>query len=209
MGFKVFYNNFGSNTDYYYIMKLTDQQIVDQLKNGETAVFKYLYADFEKISGFVTQNSGKEEDAKDFFHETLIVFYEKITNGEFELKSKLSTYLYSVCKNLWLYHLRSNKPVVYNALNIEDKNDFFEEIAVDGHENVSEKEEIMNLVAEKLENLEEPCHSILMLFYYKKLDYKTIAQKLNYKTEKVVKNQKYRCLQKLKESLSEEIYNMY
>ncbi len=189
-------------------MKLTDQQIVDQLKNGETKVFKFLYADFEKITGFVIQNSGKEEDAKDFFHETLIVFYEKITNGEFELKSKLTTYLYSVCKNLWLYHLRSNKPMVYK-LDKEDKNENWENNLVDELENTNEKEKILNSIVEKIDALEEPCHSILLMFYFKKLDYKTIARKLNYKTEKVVKNQKYRCLQKLKESLSEELIEMY
>ncbi|MFC2137112.1 RNA polymerase sigma factor [Bacteroidota bacterium] len=191
------------------MIKLTDQQIVDQLKNGDTKAFKALYADFEKITNFVTQNSGKEEDAKDFFHETLIVFYEKIINDEFELKSKLSTYLYSVCKNLWLYHLRSNKPMIYNSINKENASENWEEQLVNVEDNSEEKEEILNSIIQKIDELKEPCYSILMMFYFKKLDYKTIAQKLNYKSEKVVKNQKYRCIQKLKESLSEQLLEMY
>ena len=191
------------------MVKLTERQIVDQLKNGNTKAFKALYADFEKITSFVTQNSGKDEDAKDFFHETLIVLYEKIKNNEFELKSKLSTYLYSVCKNLWLYHLRSNKPMIYNSINKEGKNENWENNLVDEIENSTGKEEILNSIMEKIDELQEPCYSILMMFYFNKLDYKTIAKKPDYKTEKVVKNQKYRCLQKLKESLSEQIIEMY
>ena len=139
------------------MIKLTDQQIVDQLKNGDTKAFKALYADFEKITSFVTQNSGKEEDAKDFFHETLIVFYEKIKNDEFELKSKLSTYLYSVCKNLWLYNLRSNKPMIYNSINKEDKSENWEDNLIDEMSNSTEKEEILNAIMEKIDELPEPC----------------------------------------------------
>lgn len=121
--------------------KLSDQHIVDQLKSGDTAVFKVLYNDFDLITSFVRKNSGNEEDARDIFHEALIVFYEKILKDEFELKSKLSTYLFSVCRNLWLYYLRDNKPLIYNAIQPETKEIIQNEEGFDVEQEHLEKEE--------------------------------------------------------------------
>lgn len=191
------------------MIKYTDQEIVDQLKRGNTRVFKALYADFKKVTGFITQNSGSEEDAKDFFHEALIVLYEKIINNDFELKSKLSTYLFSICKNLWLYHLRDKKPIIFNNINKTENDLSLAENPIEKQEDIIQQNEKIALIMKKIDELKEPCYSILMLFYFKKMDYKAIAQKLNYKTEKVVKNQKYRCLQKIKESLPDTILDMY
>ena len=36
------------------MIKLTDQEIVDQLLNGNTNVLKVLYNDFAKITSFIT-----------------------------------------------------------------------------------------------------------------------------------------------------------
>ncbi len=190
------------------MVKFTGQEIVDQLKNGNTNVLKVIYDDFNKITKFITQNSGGEEDAKDFFHEALIILYEKIVNNEFELKSKLSTYLYSVCRNLWLYHLRDNKPMMFN--NIRESND-----EIDIYQNAFEDDDQpeineykMNIIMQKISELKEPCYSILMMFYFKKMSFKLIAEKLNYKTEKVVKNQKYRCIQKIKNELPKNFFSI-
>lgn len=191
------------------MLKLSDEKIVDQLKIGNTCAFKVLYDDFEKITGFIRQNSGSEDDAREIFHESLIILYEKITKNEFKLKSKLSTYLYSVCKNLWLYHLREKKPQAFETLN---RNNEFNQVVEDiAHENDHEKdtEEKLEMIVQKLNKLKEPCYSILMMFYFKKMSYQLIAKELNYKTEKVVKNQKYRCLQKFRELLPENFTDKY
>ena len=42
-------------------------------------------------------NNGNEDDAKDIFQESIIVLYEKVKAGKFELSSKLKTFIYSVC----------------------------------------------------------------------------------------------------------------
>ena len=62
------------------MIKLTDQEIIDQLLKGNTNVFKVLYNDFYKITSFIIQNSGGEEEAKDIFHEALIILYQNIVN---------------------------------------------------------------------------------------------------------------------------------
>lgn len=61
---------------------------------------------------------------------------------------------------------------------------------------------------DRINQLKEPCYSILMMFYFKKMSFNAIARVMNYKTEKVVKNQKYRCIQQLKDSLPADFYDL-
>ena len=183
--------------------KLSDLEIIEHLKSGQTDAFKVFYHDFNKITGFIKQNNGGEEEARDIFHEALIILYEKIIGNEFVLESKLSTYLYSVCKNLWLMQLRKTKSVVVNSF---DNEEYYSNLIDDSYmqnEETKEIEEKLEIVEGKLDDLGEPCLSILTMFYFRRMSYRLIANKLKYKTEKVVKNQKYRCIQKLKESLPE------
>jgi RNA polymerase sigma factor (sigma-70 family) len=49
----------------------------------------------------VFQNGGTAEDACDIFQDSLIIILEKIDEGNFVLKCKFKTFLYSVCENLW------------------------------------------------------------------------------------------------------------
>ena len=54
---------------------------------------------------FILNNNGNEDDAKDVYQEGIIVLYNKIKGGDFELSSKLKTYIYSVCRRIWLKKL--------------------------------------------------------------------------------------------------------
>lgn len=49
--------------------------------------------------------------------------------------------------------------------------------------------------------LGQKCKELLELFYFKKLSMKDISKKLGFASEKVAKNQKYRCIEKAKENL--------
>jgi len=50
------------------------------------------------ILQLIINNNGDEDDAKDIYQEAIIVLYNKIKSGKFELSSKLKTYIYSVCR---------------------------------------------------------------------------------------------------------------
>ena len=53
----------------------------------------------------VLKNNGTEEEAQDIYQDALIVFWEKVVKDELTLTAKISTYLYSICYNLWLKEL--------------------------------------------------------------------------------------------------------
>jgi len=63
---------------------------------------------FPVILRMVQQNNGSDDDAKDLFQEAMIILYEKVQQGDFDLYSKLKTFLYAVCRRLWQKKLQGN-----------------------------------------------------------------------------------------------------
>ena len=88
---------------------MKDDQIIEQLKLGNHTVFKHLYNHYGIVENYILKNSGNKEDAKDIFQNALIIFYKKAISSEFELTSKISTYIFAIAQNLWLKKLRDNK----------------------------------------------------------------------------------------------------
>ena len=148
------------------------------------------------ILQFVKLNNGNEDDAKDLYQESMLDFLEKVSNEKFTLTCKLRTFIYSVCRNKWLYILRERPQFV-------DIEDFIviEKSLPDNREEEREfpnGEQIRNAIA----SLGEPCKSLLIGFYYERLNMEQLALKLNYKTSNVVKQQKFRCKDRLKQACS-------
>jgi len=90
---------------------MTDQEIIHQLKKGNEACLKQLYQHLGMIKGLVLKNNGNEEDALDIFQEAVIVFYKNVMSGGFELKGKISSYLYEVSRRLWLNQLNRRRKI--------------------------------------------------------------------------------------------------
>ena len=57
----------------------------------------------------VITNSGTEEEARDVYQDALVVFWQKARSGNLVLTSKMSTYIYSICQNLWRKELDRKK----------------------------------------------------------------------------------------------------
>lgn len=172
-----------------------DQDLIDAIAQGLPEALTAVYEDhFPLILNYILRNSGSEEDAKDTFQEGVIVLYDKIVEGDFILTSRLQTYLYSVCRFIWLKKL-SNRDRREVSLNEElgDNliyNDDIEE---------SEKKEIQFLLMdEALSLLGEPCKTIIKDFYIRDLSMQDISEKFGYTNANNAKNQKYKCLQRLK-----------
>lgn len=82
--------------------EFSDSEIVDCLRRRESHVVHYLSDKYMPlIRLMIFHNGGSAEDAKDIFQDGLIILLEKIDEGNFVLKCKFKTYLYSVCENLW------------------------------------------------------------------------------------------------------------
>jgi RNA polymerase sigma factor (sigma-70 family) len=167
---------------------MTDTEIIIHFKNNNyLKAVNGLQKSYTPIYKFVIANNGQKQDAEDVFQDALVILYNKTTDPNFKLTSALQTYLVAIAKNLWFSALRKKKPITNKEIT-----DVEEEQVVDETQNYTLAQEAFLLLGDK-------CKELLQLFYFNKLDYKTIATTLNFGDEKTAKNQKYRCLQKAKE----------
>lgn len=145
------------------------------------------------ILQLIVSNSGDEDDAKDIFQEAIIVLYNKVKSGNFELNSKLKTFIYSVCRRLWLKRLNQQK---HNGGNVKDFEDYIP--IEDNLEEHDEQDRKFKVMEKALGKLGEPCRTIIEDFYMKNKSMQDICDKFGYTNTDNAKNQKYKCLQRLK-----------
>ena len=176
-------------------VKKEDNLIIKKILKGDESILEQLYLDhYPLILNFIIKNSGNEEEAKDIFQESILVFYNKVKEKKLFLTCSISTYIYSVARHLWLNELKSKSR---NQLNIEELETYIV-IDEDEKKEIKKKEDNLKLMNDSLERLGDPCKSILYDFYIAKLRMEEIAQKMQYTNAANAKNQKYKCLQRLK-----------
>ncbi len=172
----------------------TDREVVlGILNNSDEALNKLYVGYFPMILQFILNNNGDEDDAKDVYQEAIIVLYNKIKSGDFELSSKLKTYIYSVCRRIWLKKLSKESKKAVNVADFED---------IEAVETDMEVHEEKDLQFEKMQSaldlLGEPCKTIIQDFYIHNLSMQDISEKFGYTNTDNAKTQKYKCLQRLK-----------
>lgn len=171
-----------------------DSEVIIGVLNGSKDILNQLYtAYFPMVLQLVMTNSGDEDDAKDVFQESVIVLYNKIKSGNFELSSKLKTFIYSVARRLWLKRLSQKSR---NSGNIKDFEDVLPvEQDIDQHEI---KDNQFKQMEQALGTLGEPCKTIIEDFYLNNSSMQDICEKFGYTNSDNAKTQKYKCLQRLK-----------
>lgn len=171
-----------------------DQQLLLKgLARNDRKAIETIYKDnFNLIQSLVVNNNGSTEDARDIFQEAMIVLYQKVTSGTFELNCQLQTFVYSVCRRLWLKRLMQQSKYSLH----ENTDDL---VVVDTEMEDHEKRDGEFLMMEKaMGTLGEPCRSLLEAFYLQKKNMQEIAGSFGYTNAENAKTQKYKCLIRLK-----------
>lgn len=174
----------------------TDAEFIEGIKNSDAKALTGLYKKFFKIVlRHVIANSGTEQEAKDIYQESILVLYYAARKDSFQLNCQLQTYIFSVAKRLWLKQIRNNGRTV----SLEKVTSQVQEEDVQAEiEEYEQKEKELGAMTTGLERLGEPCKTLLTDFYYKKMGMEDIAEKFGYTNADNAKNQKYKCLQRLK-----------
>lgn len=171
---------------------MKDQDILIELKSGRESAFRAVYREhFGMVRHLVVKNSGSDDDAGDIFQEGVIVLFEQVRKPDFRLTSSLKTYLYSICRNLWLKRLR--------AKGRDKLVDFEQPITlpeVDAEPDPTEHQ--LAILRKCLTQLGDACKAILERYYYLNRSMEEIAAELGYTNADTAKTQKYKCMQKLK-----------
>ena len=180
----------------------SEKALLHGLARNDKKAIETIYKDnYNLVQALVVNNSGTSEDAKDIFQEAMIVLYEKVQSGTFELNCQIKTFVYSVSRRLWLKRL-----MLQNRFSLSDGHE--DSVAVDEEMEEHEKRNTEFLMMEKAMNgLGEPCKSLLEAFYLQKKSMQEIAGSFGYTNSENAKNQKYKCLMRLKKLFFSEYKN--
>ncbi|MEJ7768560.1 MAG: sigma-70 family RNA polymerase sigma factor [Chitinophagaceae bacterium] len=162
-------------------------------RNDKKAVETIYKQSYNMVQSMIINNNGTADDARDIFQESMIVLFENAKSGSFELNCLIKTYLYSVARRLWLKRLQYLKKFG------GDVDTIAETVAVEEEIEAHEQRDIDFQVMEKaMMNLGEPCKSLLEAYYMQKKNMTDIAGSFGYTNADNAKNQKYKCLLRLK-----------
>ncbi|MDN5210826.1 sigma-70 family RNA polymerase sigma factor [Fulvivirgaceae bacterium BMA12] len=186
-------------------MKSTDQTIVEDIRQGgnEGLIEIYKLYRSEFFSWSQRQFSLDDAASADLFQDTIISLRKNIVKGKLtHLSSSLKTYLFAIGKHLALSRLRRDSKTVLSddLLKLQLSEDFITDAPLKNREK-------KKYISQILQELGEPCYSILRLYYYENFSMESIARYLDYKNENVVKSQKLRCIKTLKERVSDHKVN--
>jgi len=134
-----------------------------------------------------------EKEAQSLFVDALIVLKDKLDQGKLEHKRFLKSYLIGIMKNLWREKRRKNQKLRCAEQSVKDS------LQIEADTCLFESADLINL-GPILNRLCSKHRRILELFYVDGCSLKEIAIELGYGSAGVVKNLKFRALNKCRVS---------
>jgi len=178
----------------YTFRNLSQAELLEGIKRNDADLLGWIYLEqYPKVERYVLSNSGTSQEAKDLFQEAFVVLLKNIKETRFKPESSdaLHGYLYRIAKNKWIDFLRSSRHKKMFPM------DSVPEVAEDEPD---EKESLLRKVEASFSVLGANCKELLTRFYYGKQSMAEIADAFNW-TEATARNNKYRCVQQLRNSV--------
>lgn len=174
--------------------ELNEQALLQGLATNDRESVETLYRQhYKMVQALIINNQGTADDARDIFQEAMVVLYEKARSGSFELNCQIKTYMYSVARRLWLKRLQQSQKFVQDVSSVEETVPVEDEVEAQEQRNTE-----YQMMEKAMLHLGEPCRSLLEAFYLQKKTMTEIAGNFGYTNADNAKNQKYKCLMRLK-----------
>ena len=172
----------------------SEKELIEAIRLNDNQALGVIYKmHFGMVEHFIVANNGTDDDAKDIYQEAIIAFYEKVRLGRLELNCQIKTYLYSICRRLWLKKLTEKRKQAGRIQDFEKYIDVEDELPA-----IEESERQFARMATALGQLGEPCKTLLEDYYLRAITMDELTEKFGYTNTDNTKNQKYKCLQRLK-----------
>ncbi|WP_158856034.1 RNA polymerase sigma factor [Lunatibacter salilacus] len=178
----------------YIFKKYSQAEIIAGVRENDSEVLRWLYkSQYPKVEQYVTANRGDSDQAKDIFQEAFVAVWKKLKSEDFipQNGTAVTGFLYQIAKNKWLDKLNSTKHK--NTVPLETYHEVKEE------ENEDREFKFKHIEA-SFKKLGGNCKELLTRFYFEKQSMAKIAQAFDW-TEATARNNKYRCIQRLRENL--------
>jgi RNA polymerase sigma factor (sigma-70 family) len=179
-----------------------DAEILAALQGNEGDRMRALQHFFQNprlvqwVLRYVRQQGGSEEEGRDVFEESFIVFERQLRNGHFRGESTLETWFHGIARWQWLVHCRKKRPTSE-----------VEQVQLPSQQPSPEKMIIMEerrvILERLLVQVGERCQRLLGFF---QLDYsmKEIKEKMGYSSDQVAANEVHSCRGKLKKLIEQQ-----
>ena len=176
----------------------TNSDLIKGIRNHDSSILRHVYeVHYPIIEAYITNNQGSREQARDIFQDAMIIIYNRISSDELELSCKFGTYLYAVCKNIWMQErkkfLQRAEKLRHQPLEVHDPGPADDPLL---------QNHLTDLFNKHFENLSKDCQKILSM-YFNNFSVEDIRAAMNYKDLHHTADRKYRC----KKSLINRIVN--
>ncbi|MCI5080047.1 MAG: sigma-70 family RNA polymerase sigma factor [Saprospiraceae bacterium] len=159
-------------------------------KTNREAAFLQLYRQvYPQVETMILRLGGQTEDAKDIFQDALIVFYEKSVQQQLQQIQSPAYYLKGIAKNLWFQKCKQTT-LPTSPLS--------EELAIPADFYTADKP--TQKLSRYLEVAGKKCMELLKAFYYHQQSLRSIAEQLGYQNTRSATVQKYKCLEKIRQT---------
>ncbi|MBK6875172.1 MAG: RNA polymerase sigma factor [Ignavibacteria bacterium] len=189
------------------------KRISENIKNGDTAGFSDIVREFSgKAFALTLRILGNKEDAEDSLQEAFMRLYRAIVSGQFEERSKLSTYFYTIVYNTAVDHYKKIKAKRFSIISIDVEGDNYEEgddlnksydeshhsTGSSYSDKATGENEVSRIIGSYITSLPEQYSVILTMFYINDLSHEEISNILKLPIG-TVKNRIFRAKSKLRE----------
>lgn len=167
-----------------------DLDIINAIRGGQdqkalNVLYKSLLPKIKRIIGLHTE---AEEEAKDLFHDALLIFYKQVLSNKYDEHFEIDGYIYSVAKNLWINKLKRRQKIEVVDPHLMPENEIYEasdETIID-----SEKKAVINKL---FSMLDKKCNRLLTYTIYQDLSYEDIVLRMGFSSENAARTAHFRC----------------
>lgn len=168
----------------------TDSQILEGIRNSDGKVVDFIYRSYYgRVESFLLGKGGNPEHIRDVFQEAMYIIHRNVKQRNLTLSSSFSTYLFAVCKNVWMQDLRKYRyrPVEDGSLDI---------LTDEPEEDHEMRDRLIELFRRHLGQLSEDCIKLLEM-HFNNVPISEIQEAFGYSSEHYTSDKKYRCKQSL------------
>ena len=181
---------------------MSDNEIIQRIRSDGKRELGVIYEKYrsEFLFWMAKNFHCSQEDSKDIYHMTILIFYDKVRNGKLHyLASSLKTYLFAIGKNVAREQLRKTERQSRLQHDRFLRQAFVE--AVDHPEN----ESLFDAASRAMNRLNDSERRMIELFYYGEKSMEQISVLLKYKNAESAKNQKCKVMAHLRKLFGDEM----
>ena len=192
-----------------------EQKLVDKIRQNQDylgVVYKQCKLYSIKFMKNLTNNKINDYELEDVFHDAVIILYEKIIGGNFQLTASIQTYINSVCRFQLFKKLEKDNKIADFQDNFENDSESNNPInlqTTDDLEDIQYEDESKFTAIEnallKIKEAGGNCYELLTLFWYHKKSMNELTAVFGYTNADTTKTQKSKCQKRLEKIAFNEL----